>query len=213
MTAICARIATIAALKAGLLQWFENYNCRRPHASLGGVSPAQVHGKTPLRAVRLPPSRVLRKRFYFEGHEHRRQIRIHRNRAALIHMPMRSRCTSGCVKRTGRPFAAFRGVVMKRTVDLPGTLAVGVDGLERTRRMRHRAPLGQGESLKNHSQKCRSRDQISLSFGTMNGARYSRASSALACVFSRSCSLSPSTRRWLPRVSLVLSKSTPASLR
>ena len=37
--------ATIAALEAGLRRWFEQYNCWRPHASLGGETPAQVHGK------------------------------------------------------------------------------------------------------------------------------------------------------------------------
>ena len=36
--------ASIAALEAGLWRWFEQYNHWRPHASLGGETPAQVHG-------------------------------------------------------------------------------------------------------------------------------------------------------------------------
>jgi putative transposase len=50
--------ATIAALEAGLRRWFEQYNCWRPHAALGGQTPAQAHGNksaagstTPLKAA------------------------------------------------------------------------------------------------------------------------------------------------------------------
>lgn len=46
--------ATIAALEAGLRRWFEQYNCWRPHASLGGETPAQVHGKKPSAESTVP---------------------------------------------------------------------------------------------------------------------------------------------------------------
>ncbi len=46
--------ATITALEAGLRRWFEQYNHWRPKASLGGETPAQVHGKKPAAESAVP---------------------------------------------------------------------------------------------------------------------------------------------------------------